>query len=139
MTDAAALVRSAFYDAQSRRPYKADSDLVTAAIPPGGDWLVVAEPGAVCRSVMWGGIEVAHVNPRGQLDDVTEGYIAMAVRAVPLLDAALRSIIVLAESADMAPLIRDLAVAAVAFIEMPAPPIHKDGGPDDGEEPEDWS
>lgn len=123
------LIYRASLDAQSRRPYIADEALIKAVIPPGGDWTVVAEPGAVCRSVMWGRTEVALVNPGGDLDDQTEGQIAMALRSLPLIDSALRCILVLAEDPANLALIRDIAVSAVAFIEMPAPAIHE---PEDG-------
>ena len=54
------------------------------------------------QSRRWGLVEVAHINARHApaRRGPVEGEIAMAVRALPVLDAALRSIIVLAESAD---------------------------------------
>lgn len=122
MTPTETILR-AYRDARKRRPYTADAAVIGALTPPGGDWSVVAAPGAVTRSVMWGRTEVALVNPGGHLDDVTEGQIAMALGALPTLDAALRVILVLAEDKDNLPLIRDIAVSAVALIEMPAPPI----------------
>ncbi len=45
----------------------------------------------------------------------------MGLRAVPLLDAAMRCILVLAEDVTNLTLIREIAVSAVAFVEMPAP------------------
>ena len=120
-SDISTLIRRAFHVAQSRRPYTTNDPLLRAILPPGGDWRVTAAPGAVCRSVMWGTTEVAHVNPRGQLDDGTEADIAMGLRAVPLLDAAMRCILVLAEDVRNLTLIREIAMSAVAFVEMPAP------------------
>ncbi len=132
--DTPALIRRAFYDAQSRRPYKSDVAIIKAVIPPGGDWSCVAAPGAICRSVMWGGTEVAHVNPGGRLGDTVEGEIAMAIRSLPAMDAALRAIIVLAESAENLAAIRDLAVSVIAYTEEPAPPTSR---PDEPEEDDD--
>lgn len=113
----------AFLAAQSRRPYRADDDLIKALTPPGGEWTTEAPVGAICRSIMWGRTEVAHVNPRGDLDDVTEGQIAMGLRALPLLDCTVRTILVLAENADNLPLIKRIAESATAFVEAPAPRI----------------
>jgi hypothetical protein len=120
MSDANA-IRQAFFAAQSRRPYSQDEAIVNAATPPGGEWTCAAEEGTVTRSIVWGGREVALVNPRGDIDDETEGQIAMAMRALPLMDAALRAIIVLAEDAANLALVRTLAVSCIAFVEMPAP------------------
>jgi len=127
----AGTVREAFYAAQSHRPYKLNPDLVKAATPPGGDWHAVALPGAICRSVIWGKIEVAHMNPRGDLDDATEADITMAARALPVMDAALRAIIVLSEKPENGALIRELAASVIAYVEMPAPRISE---PDDEED-----
>lgn len=129
--ESAELIRRAYYDAESRRPYVGDPAIVAAAIPPGGDWDCVAEPGAITRSIVWRGREVATVNPRGDLDDQVEGQIAMAMRALPAMDAALRSIMVLAENANNLALIRELAVSAVAFIEIPAPSCRPEPDEDD--------
>lgn len=121
------LIYRAFQQAQSRRPYKTDSQLVAALTPPGGEWTATAAAGAVTRSIEWNGREVALVNPRGDLDDETEGQITMALRSLPLLDCAMRTILVLAESGDNLDLIREIAETAIAVIERPAPPIPEPG------------
>jgi hypothetical protein len=139
MSATASAIRRAFYDAQSRRPYHFDAELIRAIVPPGGEWECVASDGAITRSIKWGHTEVALLNPAGQIDDTTEGQIAMAFRALPLIDATLRSIIVLAESAENLQTIRDLAISVVAFIEMPAPRISEPVEEDDGEDGEDLS
>lgn len=136
MTDAATVVRNAFYDAQKRRPYAADAAILKAIVPPGGEWRCVAQDGAICRSVMSNGTEVAYVNPQGSLDDETEGQIAMALRSTPALDAGLRAIIVLAENADNIATIRTLAESLVAYIEQPAPRLVRPSS-DDEDEPDD--
>lgn len=133
MSDALVISR-AFYEAGLYRPYKYDAEIVKAATPLGGEWSCVAKPGAVCRSIMWGGMEVAYVNPSGAIDDMTEGQIAMAMRALPTMDAALRSIIALAEKSENLDAIRNLATSVIAFVEMPAPRISE---PEDEEEQED--
>lgn len=117
------LVRKAFFTAQDRRPYKFNEALIAAATPPGGSWRCEVFKDAVTRSVTWRGIEVALMNPTGALDDETEGQIAMAARALPILDAAIRSIIVLAEDASNATLIRELAESVIVHVEMPAPKV----------------
>ena len=124
--DRAPLIIRAFHEAQKRRPYLADDAIIKAIIPPGGDWECVATSGSVVRSIMWGSKEVALVNARGDLDDVTEGHIAMALRAAPAFDAAMRAILVLAESADNLWLIRQMAESVIAFVEMPAPRVVDD-------------
>ncbi len=129
--DDAKAISRAFYDAEKRRPYQLDEGLIKAATPPGGDWSCEAALGSVTRSVVWQGREVALVNPRGDLDDSTEGQIAMAMASLPTMDAALRSIIVLAETTDNLDLIRALAIAVIAHVERPAPAIPE---PDDDEE-----
>ena len=123
-------IRSAFYEAERRRPYKMNAEVIKAVIPPGGDWTCVAPEGAICRSVLWGLQEVAYVNPRGDIDDRVEGQIAMAIRALPAMDAALRSIIVLAGNPANSALIAQIAESVIAFVEMPAPRIEE---PDDDE------
>ena len=87
------------------------------------------------QSRRWGLVEVAHINARHApaRRGPVEGEIAMAVRALPVLDAALRSIIVLAESADNLALIREIAISVIAFVEMPAP-CHPAPQEDDEEE-----
>jgi|HubBroStandDraft_1064217.scaffolds.fasta_scaffold151801_2 hypothetical protein len=135
MSDVPSVVRRAFYDAQKRRPYAMDAKIVEASTPSGGDWRCVAEPGAISRSIMWRGTEVAHVNPRGQLDDATEGQIAMAIAAVPALDAGMRAILVLAEDAENLLAIRELATSLVAFIEIDAPKMNRPGA-EDGDDPD---
>lgn len=131
--DLKAMLERAFYAAQERRPYKADRALIKALLPPGGEWVAVAPPGAICRSVMWGLIEVAHVNPAGNLSDLVEGQIAMGLRATPLIDRALRTIMVLAEDPANLAIIREIAEAAIVFIEMPAPAL-KERDEEEGEE-----
>lgn len=118
-------ILAAYLEAQQRRPYKLDAEIIRWAMPSGGEWRCEARPGAVTRSIMWMGTEVALVNPQGQLDDRTEGNIAMALRATTIMDASLRAIIVLAESADNLPLIRELATSIIAFVEQPAPRIRE--------------
>lgn len=124
--DQLALIKRAFVEAQSRRPYAASKCLVDIVCPPGGDWRCVVANGSICRTIEWGSKEVALVNPRGDLDDVTEGQIAMAMRALPALDAAMRIILVLAESADNLATIRSIAESLLAYGEMPAPAIPSD-------------
>jgi hypothetical protein len=77
----------------------------------------------VTRSIEWRGREVALVNPYGDIDDGTEGQITMALRSLPLLDYAMRTILVLAEDSNNIALIREIAETAVAVIEEPAPAI----------------
>lgn len=123
-----ALLYRAFCDAEGRRPYKASPGIIEEITPTGGKWTCEAEVGAVTRSIMWNGREVALVNPRGDIDDTTEGQIAMAMRALPVMDATLRAIIVLAEKAENLELIQKVAESVIAFVEVEAPKI---------EEPED--
>jgi hypothetical protein len=128
-------IRTAFYEAEKHRPYIQDADVIRSITPAGGDWRCVASKGAITRSIVWNDREVALVNPRGDLDDVVEGQIAMAIRALPLMDAALRAIIVMSsDPADFSSLIRKTAESVIAYVEMPAPEIveHDD-------EPEDIS
>ena len=40
------------------------------------DWTISMAPGAICRTIMWQGKEVALVNPRGDFDDNTEQGLA---------------------------------------------------------------
>jgi hypothetical protein len=129
-------IRSAFYEAEKARPYKMNPEIIKATTPPGGDWTCVAPEGAICRSVVWGRQEVAYVNPSGDIGDVVEGQIAMAMRALPTMDAALRAIIVLAGNPANAPLIAELAESVIAFVELPAPAIKQ---PEEEEEPDESS
>jgi hypothetical protein len=117
-------IKAAFRSAQALRPYRLDYDVLEAITPPGGGWQAVARDGAITRSVLWGGIEVANVNPVGSLDDETEGQIAMGLRATPVLDTALRAILHLASQGlpNNMILISKIAETAIAFIEFPAPP-----------------
>jgi hypothetical protein len=117
------LIYRAFHQAQDRRPYRLDTSLSAALTPPGGEWIATAAPGSVTRSIEWRGRDVALVNPRGDIDDETEGQITMALRALPLLDCAMRTILVLAENGNNIALIREIAETAVAVIEEPAPAI----------------
>jgi hypothetical protein len=115
---------SAFHSAQKRRPYAADDKLIRAATPAGGQWQCVAQFGDITRKVMWHDrAEVAIVNARGDLDDSTEGQIAMAIASLPTMDCALRAILVLAEDAANLDLIRRLAISVIAQVERPAPRI----------------
>jgi len=114
-------IRSAWYDNQKQRPFKSDADVLAAITPPGGEWATVAYDGAITRSVRWNGTEVCQVNPQGQLDDLTEGQIAMGLRAMPVTDTALRVIMTLATDPANAPLIAKIAETAIAYIEAPAP------------------
>lgn len=132
----ATTIKTAWYDAQKRRPYKSDAEVIKAITPPGGEWTCEVPEGAIRRSVIWGAIEVAYVNPRGQLGDSIESDIAMGLRATPVMDTALRTILVLAESAQNVGLIRTIAETAIAYVEMPAPAIKEP--PDDEEnDPDD--
>lgn len=129
------LIKAAYYAAQSRRPYMLNDATIKSLIPDGGDWHVVAPSGAACRSVMWGRVEVAYMNPRGQIFDTDEGHIAMAFRAMPVTDVALRAIIVLAEKPENLALIRDIAESVIAYIVQPAPKFDMDD--EEYPEPED--
>lgn len=101
-----------------------DKALWPILTPPGGEWTVEAKPGAATRSIMWGDhTEVALVNPRGDIADHTEGSVAMGMAAMPVADYALRAIAVLAGKSATTLLIRKVALAALAYIERPAPPI----------------
>lgn len=138
MTDIEGLniVRQAYFDAQRRRPYAASDDVIATITPGGGDWQCVARDGCITRSIFWNGREVALVNPARDLDDGTEGQIAMAMRALPTMDAAIRAIIVLAESDANLTLIRDLAVSVIEFVERAAPSIAEpqDDEPSEGDD-----
>lgn len=123
MTEAAQKVTNAFFDAQRRRPYELNAQLTRAATPTGGDWECRLRADGEGFEIIWRGITVTTVNPRGHLDSMTEGQIAMAIAAVPVLDAAMRSIIVLAEDAGNHTIIRDLAVACIALVEKNAPEL----------------
>ena len=133
-------IRSAWYDNQKLRPFKSDPDVLAAITPPGGEWAAVAPDGAITRSVKWNATEVCQVNPQGQLDDLTEGSIAMGLRAMPVTDTALRVIMTLAIDPTNAPLIARVAETAIAYIEAPAPRLKEpeeepdeDGGYDQDE------
>ena len=124
-------IRAAFYEAQELRPYSRDVEIIRAVMPAGGDWQCDAHEGAITRTITWAGKEVAQINPRGDLDDQTEGQIAMAIRAMPLMDAALRTIMALADH-DGNTLIRKIAESVIAYVEMDAPklPIADEDDPD---------
>ena len=117
--EATQAIRQAFYEAQSRRPYSENAEIVKAATPPGGEWECNAN--GDCYGITWRGMNVATINPAGHLDEISAPQIAMAVLALPTIDAALRAIIVLAETPDNAALIRDLAISVIAFVEKAAP------------------
>jgi hypothetical protein len=117
-------IQGAWYAAEKLRPYKSDSVILNAITPAGGEWDCVVETGAICRSIVWRGQEVCIVNARGDLDDETEGQIAMALRAAPILDKALRVILNIVTGdfdAISIELIRRIAETAISVIEMPAP------------------
>lgn len=116
-------IRDAFNAANSRRPYARDDALVVAATPHGGDWHCEVREGKTYRSVVWRSTEVARIDPSDDLGRHTAGDIAMAVRAMPLLDGSLRAILVLAEKPENLATIRELAASVIAFVEMPAPTI----------------
>ena len=94
-----------------------------ALVPPGGEWRCVVTPGASMRLIDWEGVQVALVNPRDDLPDRIEGEVAMGLRATPAMDRALRVIFVLAQDAANLDLIRDIARAAIDYVEQPAPAI----------------
>lgn len=135
--DTHATIKTAYCDAQSRRPYMRNDAVIKSLAPDGGDWHVVAPPGAICRSVIWGRTEVCLMNPSGQLFDTVEADIAMAFRAMPITDVALRSIIVLAEKPENLALIRSIAESVIAYIEQPAPKLDICDENEEGPEPED--
>lgn len=128
MTGDVAAIHSAWSEAGGAHP--ADKEIQEALIPAGGNWQCTAEEGAITRSIFWRRTEVALVNPRGDLDDRTEGYIAMSLRATPVMDKALRVIAVLASKPENLALIGKIARAAIAYVEQPAPVIPE---PDDEE------
>lgn len=119
-------IQGAWYEAEKLRPYKSSADVLSAITPAGGDWDCVVEDGAITRSIVWRGQEVCLVNARGDLDDVTEGQIAMAIRATPIMDKALRVIMELTTGnvdAISISLVRQIAETAVAVVEAAAPEI----------------
>lgn len=101
----------------------ANKEIQDALIPRGGDWTCIAREGDITRRVMWRSTEVALINPRGDLADQTEGQIAMAIRAMPMLDKALRAIWILAKDPANSELIGQMARAAIDYVEQPAPRI----------------
>jgi hypothetical protein len=123
-------INDAWHAETSRRPHPAaDAAIQAALIPAGGKWECTASNGAITRSIVWRGIEVALVNPRGDLDDVIEGQIAMGFRAAPVMDKALRVIFMLSQQPNTSDRIGKIARAAIDYVEQPAPPI---SDPDDG-------
>jgi hypothetical protein len=101
----------------------ADDAVQSALVPAGGDWQCVVNDGAITRTIGWRGTEVALVNPRGDLTDRVEGQIAMALRAAPVMDKALRVIAVLAKDPDNLDLIARVASSAIDIVEQPAPRV----------------
>lgn len=99
----------------------ANKAIQEAITPAGGDWQCVAPEGAITRTIVWRSTEVAIVNPRGDIDDATEGDIAMGIRATPVMDKALRAIFILAKDANNLDLIGQIARAAIDYVEKPAP------------------
>jgi hypothetical protein len=118
-------IQAAWYRASDLKPYPLDADTLAGIVPAGGDWRVEAKPGAICRTVMWNRAEVAYCNPAGDLDDEVEGHIAMAIRALPAMDKALRCIIALADDPENLPLIQRIAETVMAYVEQPAPMVHE--------------
>lgn len=125
---------------RSEMKHPVDMDIQSALAPPGGDWQCIAATGAITRSIIWRRQEVALINPRGDLDDSTEGDIAMGIRATPIMDTALRIIFSLAlgigdgneeDWANERILIGEIARAAIDYVEQPAPAIVE---PDEDEE-----
>lgn len=122
-----------------------DKEIQAALVPAGGDWQCRAEDGAVTRSIFWRGVEVALINPRGDLHDFTEGEVAMGIRATPIMDKALRAIWALTTHNDdpdptsdavTLELIGKIARAAIAAVEQPAPRIFEpEEEPDDEDAP----
>jgi hypothetical protein len=102
-----------------------DKGIQAALVPGGGDWRCVVPEGAVTRSIVWGRIQVAQINPRGDLHDMIEGQIAMGMAATPVMDKALRVISVLAKDPANNDLIVRIARAAIDMVEWPAPAIEE--------------
>jgi hypothetical protein len=97
-------------------------------IPSGGKWTVAAAPGAPTRSIWFGEIEVATINPRGDVSDEREGRVAMGIAATPALTTALDRILDLARSTKDDPTgvlakIGAVAHAALGYARRPAPAI----------------
>lgn len=115
-----ATIQQAFVGAQYLRPYKADARLLSAIVPAGGEWLYERNVGS---HITWNGLDVAHVNPSCHIDPATEVEIAMALRAAPAMDAALRAILTLARSTatDQRGLIARIAETVIAHIEETPP------------------
>jgi hypothetical protein len=101
----------------------ADKAVQAALIPPGGNWRCIVKQGAITRSIGWNDVEVALVNPRGDMLDCLEGQIAMGIRATPIMDRALRVIFILAGDPSNLDLIGRIARAAIDYVEQPAPAI----------------
>jgi len=113
----------------------ADKAIQAALIPPGGDWRCVALEGAIMRSITWQDMEIALVNPRGDMHDHLEGEIAMGIRATPIMDRALRVIFVLARNTENLGLVERIARAAIDYVEQPAPRIPEPEEAGDANEP----
>lgn len=111
-----------------------DETIQSALIPGGGDWQCIVNDGAITRTVVWRSQEVALVNPRGDLLDHVEGQIAMAIRALPAMDKALRVIAVLAKDPDNLDLIARVASSAIDYVEQPAPRVPEPEDADEAEE-----
>ena len=56
------------------------------------DWTVVMPRGAICRSIVWRGKEVAYVNPAGDFDEETEKDLAAGIAHAGKMHALLRKI-----------------------------------------------
>lgn len=130
MDDAISLIDDAWQEEGSIRRLgllpAPDKELQKALTPGGGDWSCVAAKGAITRSVFWNATEVALINPSGDLGDGLEGQIAMAFRACPVMDKALRVIFILANKPENSDLIRRIARAAIGAVEQPAPSLTPD-------------
>ena len=114
----------------------ADADIQQQLIPAGGDWQCVAGDGAITRSITWNAVEVALLNPGGDLPDHVEGEIGMGMRACPVMDKALRVIFILAREAEKnRELIIKIARAAIAYAEQPAPALHEPENEEGDDEP----
>lgn len=100
-----------------------DPDMAAELIPPDGAWECAYLPHAACRSIVVNDNEIALVNPQGTMLDGLEAEVAMALRAAPVMDKALRVIFALAcrGGDNHRFLIQRIARAAITTAELPAP------------------
>lgn len=61
-------------------------------MPGPADWTIQFNPGAVCRTIMWQGQEVALVNPRGDFSDADESDLAAGLAHSGRMHACLKRI-----------------------------------------------